>query len=528
MNLLTKQVYGNKAVVGFNTYIGGVSATINTPALLATKLGISVGNISNFEVVGSDIKCKITGSYGIPSNSFGVFYTPCTYYIDSDYLVTSVADSAFYATPFGGICDFQNAISIGFQSFSPSNPGGGASKYLLKNATSIGNSCFAGCSNTDLIYIPNCTSLGTTSGNNNVFFNNDSPLKLGIKIYVNSSLATNNGGAPDGDLAWVIANRNADVRYVTNFTAPNPVTTLATGTVYNTAIQLNFTPPSSTNTIDYYECYANGVFKNNITASGEYVTGLTASTSYNITLIAVDIFYNKSAVSNTLTQSTANNSWDIATGLVSYYKLDANSNDNFGINNGTNTNITYTTGKIGNAAIFNGTSSLITVADSDSLSFNNATNDLPFSISYWINASNTQFSIINKSGGSTREYECEYGGGKLLFRLISNGNVANRLDQLYTISLGTSTWFHIAHTYNGSGSGGMKTYVNGSLVISTNTVIGSYTKMSNTTNALVMGGLNFFGSYFLNGKLDEVSIYNTALTQTQIDLIYNSGNGITL
>jgi len=63
--LLQNTVFGRqKAAV--NTYIGGVSATINTPALLASTLGISASRIKLFSTIGSDIQCAIIGgSYSI-------------------------------------------------------------------------------------------------------------------------------------------------------------------------------------------------------------------------------------------------------------------------------------------------------------------------------------------------------------------------------------------------------------------------------------------------------------------------------
>ena len=50
----------------------------------------------------------------------------------------------------------------------------------------------------------------------------------------------------------------------------------------------------------------------------------------------------------------------LTTNLVSYYKLDANSNDSVWSNNWTGTAISYVSGKISNCASFNGTSSKIT------------------------------------------------------------------------------------------------------------------------------------------------------------------------
>jgi len=304
MNLLAKQNYGDKKSITYNTFIGGVASVISTASALSVKLGISVGNISNFTIVGSDIKCKITGSYAIPATAFDLNSTLCTYYFDTDYLVSSIGNGAFYSTSaFSGYdVNFENCLTVGSSSFSRIP----AKNFLLKNATTIGNSCFAQVINqgiADAHYIPNCTSLGTTSGNNTVF----EYIKSGAVIYTNPSLATNNSGSPDGDLAYAIT-QGATVRYVTNFTAPNPVTNLTAGTIYNTAIQLNFTPPSTTNAIDYYELYINGAYNKRI-ISGDYATGLIENTSYNFTVYARDIFYNLSPVSNTLTQSTSNYSY---------------------------------------------------------------------------------------------------------------------------------------------------------------------------------------------------------------------------
>lgn len=276
VNLVNSYIFTPPVDLSTNTEIGGVASTISTPALLATKLGIDVSRITNFSIVGSDIKCKITGSYGIPASAF-LSNVNISYYEDV-----------------GGLVNY-----IGNESFKSNSL-----KWLfLPAVVSTGTDCFADGSGNqrDFVYIPLCTDLGGTSGDNNCFI-------YGLqtkKIYCHPSLATNNGGAPDGDIAYAIS-QGATVRYVTNFTAPNPVTTLAAGTIYNTAIQLNFTAPSSTNAIEYYELYKDGVFVKNITVSGGYLTGLTPSTSYNFTLIAVDIFLNKSVVSNSMSVSTTN------------------------------------------------------------------------------------------------------------------------------------------------------------------------------------------------------------------------------
>jgi hypothetical protein len=292
---------------------------------------------------------------------------------------------------------------------------------------------------------------------------------------------------------------------------------------------LNFTTPSSTNAIEYYELYNNGVFVKNITASGQYLTSLTPSTSYNVTLIAVDVFYNKSVVSNSLSFSTTNNSWDISTGLVSYYKLDSNSNDSYGSNNGTDNSISYVSGKIGNAASFNGSSSFISIADNDDLSFTNGTNDLPFSISMWVNFSSLgDMWLLNKRlTGVNDEYQLIYYSGKFIINLF-DGTFGGHFFKEYSFTPTTGTYYHIVATYSGNGSvSGLKLYVNG-VSVGTTSTSGSYSRMRNGTAPVVLGKAGWFNGLNFSGKIDETAIYNIELTQAEIDLLYNAGNGITL
>lgn len=505
-NLFARQNFAKSvSLPTYNTYIGGVASTISTPALLATKLGIDVSRISNFSIVGSDIKCRITGSYTLLSYNFNTS-TVITYYDDFDGLVTSIR-----ADTFAG----------------PALP---MTRLWMPGVTSVLNGAWFFYESIAIktIYLPRCTSFGNTIGNDSTIAHWKA---TGVKMYVSSFLQTCNSGSPDGDIATLVSN-GVSIVYVTNFTAPNPITNLSAGTIYNTAIQLNFTPPSSTNTIDYYECYANGVLKNTITASGQYITGLTPNTNYNITIKAVDIFYNKSVASNSLSVSTTNNSWDITTGLVSYYKLDSNSNDSFGSNNGTDTSVSYVTGKIGNAGSFNGSSSNISIADNNNLSFTNGSGvDTPFSFSFWLKLNNqTDQWLVNKRGvaSGTDEYQVVYYQGKLSLWLFSSNN-ANYINCVMTSALLSSTQYYITATYDGSETtSGLKIYVNGVLQTTTNTLTGTYTGMPNGIVPVVIGKTGWGNLFYLNGTIDETAIYNIALTQTEIDLLYNSGNGITL
>jgi len=295
MNLVNPYIFAPTVDLSTNTYIGGVASTIGTASALATRLAIDVSRITAFEIVGSDIKCKITGSYVIPTSCF-YNDSNITYYTDSDGLITDLQNYAFNRTSKIKYLEFKGVINSNGSWLLENSS---VIEFSLPNATSILNIPFNLASNLVAVYIPRCTNLGGSSANNNTLYG----VPASAIIYAHPSLATNNSGTPDGDLTGI------NVHYVTNFTAPNPVTTLAVATSYNTAIQFNFTAPTgSTNAIDFYEVYVNGIYHNKFTGSIGYAIGLTASTSYSLTVKVVDVFYNKST-SNIITASTSNYSY---------------------------------------------------------------------------------------------------------------------------------------------------------------------------------------------------------------------------
>jgi hypothetical protein len=508
-----KYIFIPKRVDGFNTEIGGVSADYSTAALLATALGISSTRISNFTIVGSDIKCRISGgSYAIPSSAFQFNRTPCTYYRDTDYLVTSIGSNAFYATNafIGYDADFQNCLTVGTSAFH-SNSIGGTERILLKNATTINNTAFALNINTKLIYIPSVTSLGTTSGNNSVFQGS----RVGLVIYAHPSLATNNAGAPDGDLTDAIS-RGATVRYVTNFTAPVTPTIASIGTIYNTAIQL-VDEGVSTNAIDYFKVYIGGVFYQNVYANS-YITGLTPSTAYSdIALIAVDVFLNKSVISTNLSASTNTTNGFPTTGLVSLYNFDEISgtvlNDSYGSQHLTNTGIT-----INQSGLID--KSYISTASNQSL-YSTATTPITgnFSINIWVyrtgNPTGNNNTIVEQGQHSSAGFGLWMGNTNLVTWRV-NGTF-NNYSNITVVPL--NQWCMLTLTWDGTY---IKVYRNAIMTIKTSWTT---TPVSSPNRRMFNRSTN---SEAFIGNLDLCAFYNVALTQADIDLLYNSGTGITL
>jgi hypothetical protein len=497
---------GSIVIPTWNTYIGGVSATITSASALATKLGISVGNISDFTITGLDVKCNITGSYALPLNCW--YTIPITYYTDKNDLVNAIGATAFYldSLTIGVDAIFKNTITVGDSAFRGTSYTG----FNLKSATTIGDYAFM--QNDKALYydIRSCTLLGTTVGYNQVF----STIYSFPTIYCHPSLATNNGGAEDGDIAYA-RSQGATIRFVINNTVPNAVTDLSVGTIYNTALQLNFTAPTgSTNTIEHYNCYADGVLKNKITASGEYIVGVMASTSYAITITAVDIFRNESVVSNSVTQSTNTTSAVPTTGLKSYYKVDETSgtvaNDAYGTEHLTNTGISINqTGKVGKAYKATGAGQKLQTTTASPITGN-------FTMNYWMYATGamTQYSASMEHGN----YTLNAGFGFLL----DGNNISWRINQNYNHfnqTFAYNQWNMITMTYDGSF---VRMYING--------VLKSKTAQTTNPNTTALKSIFFRQdqSQVALCSIDEPCTYNAALSQNQIDRHYNLGTGTTL
>jgi hypothetical protein len=79
---------------------------------------------------------------------------------------------------------------------------------VLENA---GDSCFGACVSATLFNIPLCASLGTTTGDDHVFTTISGNT---ITVNVPASLATADGGNPDGDLVYLAANNTATINYI--------------------------------------------------------------------------------------------------------------------------------------------------------------------------------------------------------------------------------------------------------------------------------------------------------------------------
>ena len=79
-----------------------------------------------------------------------------------------------------------------------------------------------------------------------------------------------------------------------------------------------------------------------------------------------------------------------------------------------------------------------------------------------------------------------------------------------------NTWYHVAGTYDGAT---MKLYINGQLENSTPKTGNIFVSDSNWC----IGAFNYAGVAYFNGLIDDVRVYNTALSAAEIQQLYQSG-----
>ena len=218
-------------------------------------------------------------------------------------------------------------------------------------------------------------------------------------------------------------------------------------------------------------------------------------------------------------------------GLVSWWRGEGNALDQAGTNNGTAVNgVVFPTGKVGQAFGFNGTSSYVQVPSSASLNPSGS-----FSIETWIYPrQDTPYGVnLLSKWGDLGEFDNQRSYGLILLpgRGLSFAitDIAHQWDpsfQYFPTDPGVialRAWNHVVAVYDQS-TGTRRTFVNGVQAKSrTDAPITIYNGAAPLTfGADSRGGGQVEGFY--DGLLDEVSLYNRALTTNEITALYAVGS----
>jgi hypothetical protein len=213
-------------------------------------------------------------------------------------------------------------------------------------------------------------------------------------------------------------------------------------------------------------------------------------------------------------------------GLVAYYPFNGNANDESGNgNNGVVNGSTLTTDRFGNAGQaygFDGIDDMIRVTQNANLNAITKT-----TISFWANHNQV---TRTTDGFDWQAYISKDMPGKWFTSMLCTDPSGCQGEQpiiFYTPGLSKTetrynwstvspnVWYYITLSNDGSTS---KFYLNGALVYSEN-VTGSITT---NTSDLILGRCLTGSLYPLDGKLDDVRIYNRALSDGEVQALYTA------
>jgi hypothetical protein len=208
-------------------------------------------------------------------------------------------------------------------------------------------------------------------------------------------------------------------------------------------------------------------------------------------------------------------------GLVSWWRAEGDASDYAGTNNGIlQGGVTFTPGRVGQAFGFNGTNSYVQVPSRSGLKPTGS-----FTVEAWVNYD----TLFGANGGTivakgqdaedVIDWALVMGPTQQLRPHLNVGVYWNVYNCASTLD--TGVWYHVAMVYDGAS---LRGYVNGALdgtTAASGTVqatdyplrIGAYAPVNGTASKA-----------YLPGRIDELSLYNRALSASNVAAIYNAGS----
>ena len=264
-------------------------------------------------------------------------------------------------------------------------------------------------------------------------------------------------------------------------------------------------------TVDLYAATAVSqadVFSRTNLSSGTHTIKVAVKGEKNSSSTNTYVVHDAFLVQAPYTAPTAAHAWN----------FNGNFNDSIGTYNGTQTG-----GAVANDSFdpIEGSSNAFVDGSDDLVNFGNVPIEGSFSIAFWVKPSmiqNNWAPIVSKFGsGNNNSFWIGQNAtdGKLSFGIFKNGSLANEA-QISTPhgALINQKWVHVVCTYNGQKQ---YIYINGALVAQSASNQ-NYT-MTNTSGNLEIANLQ---SSKYRGGIDDLKIYNSSLTATDINNLYTS------
>ena len=200
--------------------------------------------------------------------------------------------------------------------------------------------------------------------------------------------------------------------------------------------------------------------------------------------------------------------------LVHHWSFDEESGDyaanSVNVLGGNVNGATWTDGKYGNALSFDGSDDYVSIPHDSSLSFNKE-----FTITAWIYMKDPSggHQVLQK-GTNYSLFEARSDGGNPS-NVYKDSNEWHLLKYTKSKDFFANEWHHIALTYDGDTA---TNYIDGEKDQEFNVPA----EVVVNTDNLAIGTNAPWKTHFFNGKIDEVAIYEVALSPSEINMVYNN------
>jgi len=519
-------------VTGANTLIGGPTVDARN-VISANNRGVDLNGGSSSTVQGNFIGTDVTGTIALSNPNAGVNLDTGL----SNNLIGGLAATA--GAPPG------NLISGNAGNYGVILGGGAFGNFIQGNiigaditgAQSLGN--LGGI----VINGPGNTVGGTTAGAGNIIAFNGamcaSPNDIGVAItggtsainnaILGNSIFSNGGlgidliGGTEGTCG-VTANEHCDPDLGPNDLQNYPVITSASASGGNVTVSGTLDSVASTSfDVEFFSspaCHSSGF------GQGQHFLGSTnVTTDANCNASFGPLTF-PLPNGDTVVTATATRLGSLAgcvsppSNMVAWWPGDDNANDIQGGHNGTlQGTATFAPGLVTQAFSFSASNDAVLVPDSPAFAI---TQDL--TLDTWINVvAFPRFMEIVMRGDSRNFLDPYYlaaHDGVVRFHIEdANGNAVN-LEAPIT----SGHWLHVAGTLENA-TGTMTLYVNGAVVNQTTTTIRPFGDLDPTQNpGIGIGNLQDASGQGFDGLIDEVEIFNRALSQSEIQSIVNAGS----
>ncbi len=258
---------------------------------------------------------------------------------------------------------------------------------------------------------------------------------------------------------------------------------------------------------------------------------LTIGNSANLSAQVIGLVDEVRVYNRAISQAEARQLYSWSPGPVGWWKMDENTGqslyDSSGNGNtgsvGSDETVSsddpkWTSGKYGSGLNFDGINDDARFPDSDNYTFGNATSDIAFTVSEWVNVSNNiSHYLVDKSN----EWQLRLGSDGRIICTLQDNSTGGYIGRNSSAGISANVWHNVACTYDGSRtSAGVRIYVDGVRVDNANETSGTYVAMENQSTSVHI----YDDPDFPIGKYDDLRIYRYERSPSQIVEDMNGGH----